>query len=166
MAVVYRKTSKGIAEIETRAHRLVPRLRGALILIDGKRTDEELTAMILADPAGALSTLLTDGFIEVFATLAARPAEPKPAPAAAAAAAAQAQPGAADSIDTLRREAARQLGHQLGPLADDIALKIESAKSMSALQPLLVQGAQMLQRLKGTGAAQAFATRFNIGAQE
>ena len=164
MAVVYRKTSKGIAEIETRAHRLVPRLRGALILIDGKRTDEELAAMILADPAGALSTLLSDGFIEVFATLADRPAEPKPTPAAAAAA--QAKPGAADSIDTLRREAARQLGHQLGPLADDIALKIESAKSMSALQPLLVQGAQMLQRLKGTGAAQAFATRFNIGAQE
>jgi hypothetical protein len=158
MAIVYRKTSKGIAEVETRAHRLLPRLRGALILVDGKRTDDELTRMVLADPAGTLKSLLTDGFIEVLTTLAERPTEAAPVAASRATASAGA------TLESLRREAARQLNHQLGPLADEVSLKIERAKSMPELQPLLVQAAQMLHRLKGTESAQAFATRF-IGAE-
>ena len=49
---VYRKTAKGMAEIETRVHRLAPRLRGALILVDGRKTDDELATLILAEPPG------------------------------------------------------------------------------------------------------------------
>ncbi len=41
MAIVYRMTAKGVAEIETQAHRLLPRLRSALILVDGKKSDGE-----------------------------------------------------------------------------------------------------------------------------
>ena len=39
MATVYRKTDKGRNEIETRANRLLPRLRSALIVVDGQRND-------------------------------------------------------------------------------------------------------------------------------
>lgn len=163
MSIVYRKTAKGVAEIETRAHRLVPRLRSALILVDGKKTDDELMRLILADPAATLASLLADGFIDVFATMAERPPERKGAaptdtPASTGA-------GSALSFEALRRESANNLTHQLGPVAEGVALKIERAKSMPELQPLLVQAAQMLQRLKGTGAADAFAARFIGGAQ-
>ena len=36
MATIYRKTAKGVREIETRATKLAPRFRSLLILVDGK----------------------------------------------------------------------------------------------------------------------------------
>ena len=161
MNIVYRKTAKGISEIETRAHRLVPRLRSALILVDGKRSDDELAGMILTDPAGALSSLVDDGLIEVLATLAnpldeARRALP-------AAAAPSRESSSADAFEVLRRDAVRALNDQLGPHAEALAMKIERAKSLPELQPLLAQGVQILKSLKGNAAADAFAARF-IGA--
>jgi hypothetical protein len=154
MTSVYRKTDKGVAEITTRAHRLVPRLRSALILVDGKKTDDELAKLILAEPAATLASLLADGFIDVLATLAERPPERKsvtPAPTVA--------------FETLRRDAVRQLTDQVGPAAETVAIKIERAKTMAELEPLLVQGGQILRNLRGTAAAQAFAARF-IGSPE
>jgi hypothetical protein len=71
MATIYRKAAKGQAEIDTRAHRLIPRLRTALILVDGKRTDDELRLMIAQQPEETLAALLEQGFIEVVAELAA-----------------------------------------------------------------------------------------------
>ena len=164
MTVVYRKTAKGIAEIETRAHRLVPRLRSALILVDGKKADDELKRMILVDPDGALAGLLADGFIEVLTTLADAPPERKSATAPTAAPGRESASSAA-SFNALRREAARDLNHQLGPNAEIVSIKIERAKTLPELQPLLVQGAQMLLSLKGAAAAEAFAERFISGPQ-
>mgnify|MGYP003549020175 CR=1 FL=1 len=42
----YRKTAKGLAEISTRANKLPPRLPTALILVDGRRSDGELSSML------------------------------------------------------------------------------------------------------------------------
>jgi hypothetical protein len=163
MSTVYRKTAKGITEIETRAHRLVPRLRSALILVDGRKSDDELHQMILADPAGTLASLLADGFIEVLATLADRPAERapdrKPSPAPASASSHETASGAV-SIEALRRDAVRSLTDQLGPAAETVAIKIERAKTMPELQPLLVQAVQTLRTMRGAAAAEAFAARF------
>ena len=65
MPLIYRKTAKGLTEIETRAHRLPPRLRSALIVVDGKRDVAELRPMILAQPEETLQALAEQGFIEV-----------------------------------------------------------------------------------------------------
>ena len=46
MATIFRKTEKGQREIETRALKLAPRFRSALILVDGRRSDAELIAMM------------------------------------------------------------------------------------------------------------------------
>lgn len=165
MTTVYRKTAKGVAEIETRAHRLLPRMRSALILIDGRKTDDELTGMIQVDPPGTLASLLADGFIEVLATLADRPPERKSTQAPTAEPSRPA-PAQAASFEALRRDAVRQLNDHLGPAAEIVAIKIERAKTMSELQPLLVLGAQMLRDMRGAAAAQAFAARFIGTAQE
>jgi hypothetical protein len=159
MSTVYRKTAKGVTEIETRAHRLVPRLRSALILVDGRKSDDELHQMILADPAGTLASLLADGFIEVLATLVDRPPERKAAPAPASAASRVAAGGGV-SIEALRRDAVRALTDQLGPAAETVAIKIERAKTMPELQPLLVQAVQTLRAMRGGAAAEAFTARF------
>jgi hypothetical protein len=160
MSTIYRKTAKGVAEIETRTHRLVPRLRSALILVDGKRTDDELTRLVLAEPAATLASLLADGFIEVLTTLAERPPQAKLASAPSAAAGEREREGGSAGFEALRRDAARDLNHQLGPNAEVVTIKMERAKNAAELQPLLVQGAQMLHRLKGLAVAEAFAARF------
>ena len=157
MTIVYRKTAKGAAEIETRAHRLSPRVRSALILVDGKRADDELMRMIQTDAEGALAGLLADGFIEVLATLAARPPERRPVPPLGMA---PAREGAGVAFDALRRDAVRQLNDHLGPAAETLAIKIERSKSMPELRPLLMLGAQMLRDVRGAAVAEAFAARF------
>lgn len=64
MATTYRKTAKGQAEIETRVNRLAQRLRMALIMVDGRRSDEELARLIPAEAIEVLSILLEAGYIE------------------------------------------------------------------------------------------------------
>jgi hypothetical protein len=46
MELVYRKTERGLVEMNTRELRLAPRLRSALILIDGKKMDYQLQGLL------------------------------------------------------------------------------------------------------------------------
>lgn len=156
MSTIYRKTAKGQAEIETRAHRLSPRLRGALILVDGQRNDDELLKMIPVEAHATLAALMSDGFIEVAMTLAAAPPKPAAAATPGASAAARKEP----SLEAVRRDVVRALNDQLGPAAEGIAMKIERAKAMPDLQPLLAQAAQLLGSVRGPAAAEAFVARF------
>lgn len=165
MPIIYRKSAKGLSEIETRAHRLPPRLRSALILVDGKRSDADLNSMVM-QPAETLAALLEQGFIEVAGTTAAReaprPAAPAGAPAAPGAAArpAGAPAAAGAEFQELRRAAVRALNDLLGPAAETLAMRIEKAKSPDELRPLLVNGAQVIANMRGRSAAEAFAARF------
>lgn len=159
MSTVYRKTDKGVSEIETRAFRLLPRLRQALILVDGRKTDAELAKLILAEPEATLATLQAEGFIEKLATVADAPPERKADVAAPGAAAAPVRK-AVVSVDAIRRDAVRYLNDQLGPAAEGISMKLERVKTMPELRPLLVSAAQLLVNIRGSDAAQAFANRF------
>jgi hypothetical protein len=151
MATVYRKTDKGVAEITTRAHRLAPRYRSALILVDGKKTDEDLHKLILVEPAQTLAGLASEGFIDVLATLAERPPELKPA-------AVRSSNGG--SFTVRQRDAVRELTNHMGPLAESLALSMERAKSEADLQPLLLQASEMLRRMRGAAPADAYLARF------
>ena len=158
MTTIYRKTAKGQSEIETRAHRLSPRMRGALILVDGQRSEDDLAKLVAGDVQATLQQLLADSFIDVFAVLADRPAMAPPMPAAPPAQA-SAAPEAAP-IEQIKRDAVRALTQQLGPMAEQVALKIERSKSLAELRPMLTLGAQMLRDIKGATAAEAFAAQF------
>jgi hypothetical protein len=84
MGVVFTKTRKGQAEMENRVGELTPRVRRALIFIDGKRTVEDLRSMLQSDDLQhTLGMLEEDGYIEVAAVTntagkAAAPAAPLP----------------------------------------------------------------------------------------
>lgn len=83
MKPIYLKTAKGTEEIKTRAGGLIPRVRQALIFVDGRRSTDDLYAMLKAeDLAETLALLVEQGYIELSV-----PAEPV-APAASAAPAA------------------------------------------------------------------------------
>jgi hypothetical protein len=155
MPTTYRKTDKGRREIETRQHGLSPRMRGALIMVDGQRSDEVLRNMIMGDPEAALGWLLDEGFIEVVAVTEARPApRPATAPIAAPPAAPTAAPQEIDvgrTLEDRKRRAVRYLNDRLGPSAEGAAMKIERARSVRDVL-LAFESAERLLAL-GNGAA-------------
>lgn len=162
MPTVYRKTAKGHAEMATRAHRLVPRLRQMLIVVDSQRSDDELRRMIAQQADEALQALVDGGFIEATSTRAPAPVKPvAAAPAAPAAAAAPVGTGARAGFgEQFKRDAVRTLTDQLGPMAESLAMRIEKARDADELRPLLEQGHRYLRELRGSFAATAFADRF------
>ena len=83
MDAIFAKTTKGHAEITTKAGGLTPRIRRVLIFIDGKRTVEDLRSMLTADDLQiTLGRLEEEGYIELIHGAAIASAPP---PAAAAA---------------------------------------------------------------------------------
>lgn len=72
MSGIFAKTPKGVEEIEKRAGGLTPRVRRVLIMIDGKRTVDDIRAMALADDlCHTLGQLEEAGYIALLTPLAA-----------------------------------------------------------------------------------------------
>lgn len=161
MATIYTKTADGQNEIETRARRLTPRARSTLILVDGKRSAEELGKLVQqADET--LQALLEAGLIEVVATKSsaardAAPASPAPAPAAAAA---PASGMALVEFEATRRDAVRAINDLLGPEAETLALRMERATDADQLRVALERAVAYIANARGGGAAAQFAGRF------
>lgn len=154
MTKIFRKTGKGIEEIATRAHRLVPRLRTALILVDGTRSDAEFGSLITQDAAQTLEELRSLGYIEVVSVVEA-PAKPEKASASAAA------PAAPDkSFAAFRAEAVRAFNDLTGPTGEALAIKMEKATSREQLAPLLQTAYQIIGNSRGAQAATEFKARF------
>jgi hypothetical protein len=66
MDAVFAKTTKGQNEITTKSGGLTPRVRRVLIMIDGKKTVDELRAMLQADDLQhTLGMLEEGGYIEL-----------------------------------------------------------------------------------------------------
>ena len=162
MATIYRKTGKGQHEIDTRALRLAPRFRSLLILVDGRRSDEELLQLMPSAGLEALEALSTMGFIEAIGiTPQARPSTrgrtEAPAPPAAPA---KAPPG----FEQRRREVVRDLTDLIGPAADTLAIRIERCVDPEQLQALVRMAAQTVATMRGRAAAEAFQQRHGAGA--
>ncbi len=166
MPSLFRKTAKGQTEIETRAHRLAPRLRALLIMVDAKR-DAAALGTLVPQADDLLAELLAQGFVEALPEGEAPP-PPAPRPVASAPKPADAPPApvpkattsVSGDFDTLRRNAVRALNDELGPAAETLAIRIERAHSMAELRPLLVQAAQAVANMRGRAAAEAYAAKF------
>jgi len=68
---VYRKTELGLSEVKERKHKLSPRVRTMLILIDGTHTEAQLMeeAAGVGAPADFLDQLIAAGLVERVASL-------------------------------------------------------------------------------------------------
>lgn len=153
MGTIYRKTEKGQAEIATRQFKLVPRLRSALILIDGKRNDEELRKLIAAQAEETLQALQDEGFIEVAVVTPDKPVAKSPAAAAAAPAASGPE---ARTPEESRRRAVRWITDRMGPLGDMVNMRIEAAKSPDELQAALLSARNVIRDQLGAARALEF----------
>lgn len=151
--MLYRKTAAGQNEIETRQRRLVPRLRSALIVIDGKHDDAELRKLIAGDVDETLRALVEQGLIEAVALApkpVAKPAQP----------AAPTPPVVAPDFPVRRRDAVRALNDLLGPIGESVAIRMEKAINDAELRPLLERAVEMIATARGGSAAAQFASRY------
>jgi hypothetical protein len=163
MPTLYVKTADGLNEIETRARRISPRARSALILVDGKRTAADIGKMIQqADET--LQSLLELGLIEVSATKPAEKVPDRPAPSTPEAfrdtAPAPAAPPPTETVESQRREAVRAVNDLLGPQAESLAIRLEAARNRDELRAALERAAEYIANARGTQSAQQFASRF------
>lgn len=70
MSVIFIKTPKGLDEITSRAGGLTPRIRRVLIIVDGKRTVDEMRDMLQADDLQhTLGMLEESGYIEMISII-------------------------------------------------------------------------------------------------
>ncbi len=178
MATIYRKTAKGHSEIETRAHRLSPRLRSVLIMIDGRRSDEDVRKLIPQYGDETLRLLDEQGFIEIIGitqdlpaarpmngAAAARPMNGASAPLPPPAAAPAAPPPAAPAIsprefEATRAQAVRLFTDMVGPMAEALAIKMERARSPDELRTLVQTAQRIIGNARGGQAAAEYGTRF------
>ena len=186
MANLYRKTEKGQAEVTTRANRLPPRFRAALIMVDGKRSEDELSGMIPAEPEATLRWLTDSGFIERLeasantsmwgATGAGTDSlQDKPGPGAAridpkngakppAVSVWPEGPSASRTpIDRIKKDAVREMLGLVGPMGEGLAVKIERARSREELKPLLEMGYKTIANVRGATAANEFHAKYIEG---
>ncbi|AKJ31187.1 hypothetical protein [Caldimonas brevitalea] len=161
MATVYRKTDKGHAEIATRQNRLAMKLRTALIMVDGKRQDEELRRLIPGEAQEWLEILLAEGYIEVIAVTGGRStSRPAGEEDLSISAFRPSSPPGGRPVDMLRLQAVRFMSEQLGPLGDSLSMRMEKARTWEELQPLLTTAHRIIADNRGGATAEAFKAAF------
>ncbi len=143
---IYRKSDKGAEAIATRGHGVGGKLRMLLILVDGKKNVEELTRLAagMGESAQLLEQLEADGFIEALPGAAA--ARPVGGPSVSAGA----------DLGKLKSLATRLLLEQLGPLADELSLKIEATRDLSQFVEAMKRAYTVVRDVKGQAAADRF----------
>ena len=132
------KTAKGREEVETRKYKLDQRQRMLLITVNGKLTAAELATQFSkgGDVTPLLDQLLRDGFI-------AEALDP------------------AAKLQQAKKDLVGIVAAALGPSGDDIAIRIEAAKSLEDLHAYLESRRAMLDNALGKAKAPAFWTKVN-----
>lgn len=134
---LYRKSPKGVEAIAHRQPGFGPKLRSMLILIDGKRSFDELGRLssMLGDTQQLLEQLLADGFIEAAAVEA---TSVKAAPTPDVKALPQAQ-----------RFAVHRLTNVLGPMSEQLCMRIESTRNWEEFNAAIVHAENIVRGIKG-----------------
>ena len=130
MSTLYRKTAKGQAEIETRAHRLTTRARQLLILVNGRRDAADLNALAPGLFGETMALLLDGGFVEAVVV---EHSAQRPPPA---------------DFEVRRRVIVAAVKKTLGASAATIALRMEACESPEDLGALIDEAADALARLR------------------
>jgi len=132
---VYSKTPKGIAEISLRSAPIAMGTRRVLIMIDGKRSVDELVAQLRsADVEAAVAQLESLGLIQRNApshsldvpTVAGREMEGMPTTSGGSAL----DDANAMTLEEAKRRAVRELTDRFGPGAEALALRIETCRTI------------------------------------
>jgi hypothetical protein len=165
-SAVYRKSDRGTAEISGGQRTLTPRLRQALIMVNGKLTGAQLASMLGGAQAGvALVDELEDGgYIEAAGVPQASLTRPMslddlddgPASVSGPSSVPAKSPMDPKKLQNAQRTATRLLTDVMGPAADDLASRIERAKTREELEKLLTLATNTVREMAGRTRSEAF----------
>lgn len=129
LQAVLQKTEKGVAEVQTRQHKLEQKLRNLLIVVNGKATAGELVQQFeqIGDITPQLEQLLAGEFI-------------REAPGASA---------AGGEFKEIRLQLSQLLTDALGPPGDAIVMKFEECKSADEARAFVESHRPILERVVG-----------------
>jgi hypothetical protein len=160
---IYRKSAKGLDEIQNRTNRLAPRLRQVLIMVNGQKALGVLAAeaSALGDIAQYLSELEAQGLVEKISD------DPMPRSNAPAApllpggnprTQAEPAPSGADpaDFDALRSYLAKSLLDHLGSFASEKLDNLRRCKHMWQLQGQIEECAKAIESAAGKEKASQF----------
>lgn len=160
---IYDKTTKGKEEIATRKYQLAPRLRTLLVLIDGRRTEEELLRNVagLGLGASALAELLEHGYIVLATSYASLAEEPAPAELPSAEPAQAPEPAQIAQFQSIYDFYNKTIKNTIGLRGFTLQLKVEKASSVAELRELRHPYIEAVQKARGSETAAALARQLD-----
>ena len=165
--LVYSKTPRGIAEISLRSAQLPMTARRVLIMIDGKRTIDDLSVLGKQDDIEhAIASLESGGLIQRVAYQSAIDVPTingRDTDALSNAIGGPTTSGELDerdqnpmTLDEVKRRAVRGLHDRLGPEADALAMRIESCRTIEEFRYRVREAERLISTALGSGAAQEY----------
>ena len=165
--LVYSKTPRGIAEISLRSAQLPMMTRRVLIMIDGKRTIDDLSVLGKQDDIEqAIASLESGGLIQRVAYQSAIDVPTingRDTDAFSNAIGGPNTSGGLDerdqnpmTLDEVKRRAVRGLHDRLGPEADTLAMRIESCRTIEEFRYRVREAERLISTALGPGAAQEY----------
>jgi hypothetical protein len=160
-SLVYSKTPKGVAEVAARSAQLSMTTRRVLIMVDGKRTIDELAVLLRPGEIDAVITQLESaGLIQRNSATHAIDV-PTVAGRVLESVAPTTQGGAADeqnpmTLEEAKRRAVRELTDRLGPGAESLAIRIEGCKTIEDFRERVREAERLVTAALGPAAAQDY----------
>lgn len=157
---VYSKTPKGVAEIAARSAQIAMNARRVLIMIDGKRTIDEVSVLVRPGEINSIiAQLESGGFIQRASgsldvpTVNGRDTE--------FGVVSGPNTGGLDerdgmTLDEAKRRAVRELTDRLGPDAETIALRIEGCRTIEEFRSRVREAERIVAGALGANAAQDY----------
>jgi len=152
--LVFHKTEAGAREIASPSRGLSPKLRRALILVDGAKAVSDLAPMFRP---GEVEAILVDLQSQGLVSLAG--GELAPVSSAPPAAAAPAIAISQERFNEIRQAAVREISHRLGPNGDALAIKVDGCRTPEELRVALREAEKILSSFLGAEYGRSFAQK-------
>jgi len=158
-SLVYSKTPKGVAEIAARSAQLSMTTRRVLIMIDGKRSVDELAVLLRPgeidaviaqlESAGLIQRSSTSASALDVPTVAGRDTDALPTTQGPTAA----EDGNPMTLEEAKRRAVRELTDRLGPDAETLAMRIEHCRTIEDFRERVREAERFVTAALGATAA-------------
>jgi hypothetical protein len=160
-SIVYSKTPKGVAEVAARSAQLSMTTRRVLIMVDGKRTVDELAVLLRPGEIDAVITQLESAGLILRNSATHAIDVPTVAGRVLETVAPTTQGGAPDeqnpmTLDEAKRRAVRELTDRLGPGAESLAIRIEGCKTIEDFRERVREAERLVTAALGPAAAQDY----------
>lgn len=163
--LIYAKTPKGVAEVAARSAQLSMTTRRVLIMMDGRRTLDELAMLVRPGEIDGIVAQLEGAGLAQRSQEGPGHAETGPINGAGAETEAPSTVGAPVmddrdltpmTLEEAKRRAVRELNDRLGPEAEVVAIRIENCKTIEEFRERVREAERFVSAALGAAAAQDY----------